>query len=335
MSVLGFWKELPRPFYVLAPMEDVTDTVFRRLVAECGRPHVFFSEFTSVDGLLSPAADRISHRLHYLPEERPIVAQIWGNDPEKFHQTAVELRTRGFDGIDINMGCPVEKIVKGGCCSALIEDPQLAAEIFLATKEGAGDIPVSIKTRIGFRRKITEEWAECLLHLEPAVITVHGRIAKQLSKGLADWGEISKFAVKRDEMGKQTLIVGNGDVQNLEDADVRAANAGVDGVMIGRGIFDNLFLFNRHAVPLVERSVDEKLRLLLRHVEKFEGAWNGSKPFRILKKFFKIYVQGFPGASQARMRLVECETSDEVRNEVERILSSQKVEIQSSETHIG
>jgi len=310
---LSIWQQLPRPFSVLAPMEDVTDTVFRRLVIECGRPDLFFTEFTSVDGLLSKGVEQVAHRLSYLPEERPLIAQVWGTDPEKYFLACKELKSRGFDGVDINMGCPVDKIVKNGACSALIENPTLAREIFLAAREGADSMPVSIKTRLGFRDLRTIEWCGFLLELEPAALTVHGRIAKHLSKKPANWEEIAKVVKLRDQLGSKTPIIGNGDVKSIHEARDKVALTGVDGVMIGRGIFDNLFLFDEKSLQLKDRSPVEKLNLLLRHIELYEATWQDRKPFRILKKYFKIYVQSFYGASELRVKLVESESSNEVR----------------------
>ncbi|MCI5066779.1 tRNA-dihydrouridine synthase [bacterium] len=314
------WAKLPKSFTVLAPMEDVTDSAFRRLVASCGAPDLFVSEFTSTDGMFSPGYSNVVHRLKYAPGEHPLIAQIWGNSPEKYFKAGAKLRELGFDGVDINMGCPVEKIIKGGACSALIENPSLAAELYLAAKEGAGPLPVSIKTRIGFRSRATEAWGAHLLALRPAALTVHGRTAKQLSKGAADWDEIRKVVELRAEISPETRIVGNGDVKSMAEVDARVAESGVDGVMIGRGIFENLFVFNRSATPLAERSVEEKLSLLLRHVELFEETWREEKPFRVLKKYFKIYAAHFDGASQLRMQLVEAESAAEVRGLIYRFL---------------
>jgi nifR3 family TIM-barrel protein len=316
------WSALKKPYYVLAPMEDVTDTVFRRLVASCARPDVFFSEFTSTDGMFSPGWSNVVHRLRFDKGEGPLIAQIWGNNPEHYLRATRRIQELGFDGVDINMGCPVEKIIKSGSCSALIENPALAKELYLAAKEGAGDMPVSIKTRIGFKTRVTEEWAQFLLELEPAALTVHGRTAKQLSKGSADWSEIAKVVAIRDALKIDTNIIGNGDVKDLHEADRRVEETGVDGIMIGRGLFDNLFLFDRSVPPLAERTPREKLHLLLEHVRLFHEVWQGEKPFRILKKYFKIYASHFDGASQLRMQLVETESAAEVEHLVHSFLES-------------
>jgi nifR3 family TIM-barrel protein len=312
----NFWKSLLRPFSVLAPMEDVTDMVFRQLVSECGRPDILYSEFTSTDGMFSPGADNVTHRLEHTGKESPLVAQIWGKKPEHYYRAAQRLVELGFDGIDINMGCPVPKITKSGSCSALIVNPSLARELILATNEGAGDLPVSVKTRIGFRDTRTEEWTGFLLEQDIQALIVHGRIAKHLSKYPADWEEVGKVVKLRDEMKKDIVVVGNGDVRTLDEVKQKHEEYGVDGVMIGRAIFENLFLFDSTQAPLADRSVDEKLTLLLRHVALFEECWGGRKPYRILKKYFKIYASCFDGASELRMRLVETVSGDHAREVV-------------------
>jgi len=164
----NFWKTLPRPFSVLAPMEDVTDSAFRRFIAKCGRPAVFYTEFTSTDGICSAGFSGVKHRLKYTEDERPLVAQIWGNNPDNYFKTCRILCEMGFDGIDINMGCPVPKVAKKGACSALIDNPDLARELIIAAKEAAGKIPISVKTRLGFKHLKTEEWGQTLLELKPA-----------------------------------------------------------------------------------------------------------------------------------------------------------------------
>lgn len=302
------WQKLPRPFSVLAPMEDVTDTVFRRLIASCGRPDVFYSEFTSTDGMFSPGEDRVIHRLEYTEEERPLIAQIWGNNPEKYLKAARKIAEMGFDGIDINMGCPVSKIVSNGCCSALIDNPTLARELYLAAKEGAGPIPVSIKTRLGFKKIQTEQWAEFVLSLEPDALIMHGRVAKEMSKKPANWEQIAKVVELRNQAGIDTVVIGNGDVKSLAQIKSYSEQYGVDGVMVGRGIFENPYLFNEHAPHFSEMSKKEKMDLLRYHILLYEKQWSGKKPFRVLKKYFKIYACHFAGASELRMRLVETES---------------------------
>jgi len=326
----NFWKELARPAFTLAPMEDVTDTVFREIVLSISDPgylHVLFSEFISTDGLCHEiGGPKVRHRLQINDTERKllfeknvkIVAQIWGTHPEKFNQAAKLICDEGmFDGIDINMGCPVKKIVKQGGCSALIARPTLAKEIVLATKEGS-NLPVSIKTRIGLNKVITEEWVAQLLECHPALITVHGRTQKQQSEGLADWNEVKKAVALRDILSPETLIHGNGDIFSIEDGYSKAKDYDVDGIMIGRGIFHNPWFFNRNSG---EKTPEEKLELLWKHTELFTRTWGAGKNFATLKRFFKIYTNGFPGAHLFRARLMETHASEEVRKILNKLKS--------------
>jgi len=292
-------------------MEDVTDTVFRRIVASCGRPDVFFTEFTNTDGMCSEGRDAVIHRLQFTEGERPIVAQIWGNNPEHYLRAARDLREMGFDGIDINMGCPVRKIVKNGSCSGLIENRPLAQELVLAAKEGAGDLPVSVKTRLGFRRIETEEWAAFLLSLDPAVLTMHGRIAKELSEFPAKWEEIGKVVRLRNELGSSTLILGNGDVMSLREIDEKVGTYGVDGVMVGRGIFQNIFLFNPVRAEIEVEPAD-RIELLREHIALYRRTWGGDKNFEIMKKFVKVYISSFTGAAKLRGLLMEASSYEEI-----------------------
>jgi len=298
-----FWHRLPKPIKVLAPMEDVTDTVFRRIVARCGRPDVFFTEFTNTDGMCSDGREAVIHRLQFTEIERPIVAQIWGNNPEHYYKAARDLHEMGFDGIDINMGCPVKKIVKNGCCSALIENKPLVRELVAAAKEGSRGLPVSVKTRIGFRKIETEEWASFLLEQEPTVLTMHGRTAKEMSDFPAKWEEIGKVVRVRNRMGSETLVIGNGDVESLAEIDDKAKSYGVDGVMVGRGIFGNIHLFDAQRSNL-DTPPRQRLELLVEHLDLYRSTWGSDKNFEVMKKFVKVYVSGFPGAAKLRNRLM-------------------------------
>lgn len=302
----SFWHKLPQPFKVLAPMEDVTDTVFRRVVASCSRPDVFFTEFTSTDGLFSPGRERVIERLEFSPNEGPLVSQIWGNNPENYLKAAIEMRERGFDGIDINMGCPVAKIATKGCCSGLIENPNLAKELILAAREGAKELPVSVKTRLGYRDLRTEEWAGFLLELNLPVLTIHGRVAKHQSKYPANWDEIAKVVKLRDQMDKKTLIIGNGDIFSQEDFHRRHQESLVNGLMIGRGIFQNLFIFNDQGITnMSQLTAKQKIELLLQHIALHSARWGTQTRYGLLKKFYKIYIAGFPLAGDLRAKLME------------------------------
>ena len=323
----NFWQHLQKPAFTLAPMEDVTDTVFRELVlgissADCLQ--VLFSEFTSTDGLCHAiGGPKVKHRLQVNASEKKLlkkmnvrlVAQIWGTRPEKFAESAKIICEEDlFDGIDINMGCPVKKIVKQGGCSALIGQPELAKEIIYATRE-ASNIPVSIKTRIGLSKPITEEWISNLLETKPVLITIHGRVQKQQSDGIADWNELRKAVKLRDAMSPETLIHGNGDVLSYEDGLNKAREFGVDGVMIGRGIFSNPWFFNP---AIIEKTPEERLNLLWKHARLYTQTWGDSRNFAILKRFFKIYTSGFYGASSIRAQLMETNSIDEVQMVLEK-----------------
>ena len=318
----NFWKLLPRPFSVLAPMEDVTDTVFRRLIGSCGAPDVYFTEFTSTDGLCSKGRDAVIHRLQFTEGERPLVAQIWGNTPEHYYKTAQLLTEMGFDGIDINLGCPVPKIVKNGCCSALIDNPTLVAELYQATTEGAPQLPVSIKTRLGFKRKVTEEWSQFLLELNPAVLTMHGRTARQMSKVPANWDEIAKVVEIRNALQSDTIVIGNGDVTKRSQFAEFHERYGVDGIMVGRGIFQDPYLFDLSLADdyWEQQSEQQKLSLLLTHIRLHRSVWGERKPYAILKKFFKIYVSSFAGASELRTLLMQTNSMQDAADVIEQWL---------------
>lgn len=313
-----FWQTLPRPFYILAPMEDVTDIVFRQMVARCGRPHVFFTEFTSADGLVSKGAQRVADRLLFSPDEKPIVAQIWGNNPKTIEQAARIVSKMGFDGIDINMGCPQRKFVQKGYCAGLIRTPALAKEIFLAASEGAGDLPVSIKTRIGYDKIQTEEWIGFLLELDPAALTIHARTAKEMSLVPAHWDQVGIAVEVRNKKGKTVPIIGNGDVKSLSQARDLAARYHADGIMIGRGIFDNIALFNEQTTEGELVPFPQRLGLLHDHIRLFSETWKEEKPFIVLKKYFKIYISDIPGAHHLRMKLMETQSAEEALKLVER-----------------
>ncbi len=302
--IQGIWGQLARGFSVLAPMEDVTDTVFRQIVREAGAPDLLMTEFTSTDGLCSVARDKVVGRLRFEQKEKPLVAQLWGTRPENVLRVAREVRDMGFDGLDINMGCPVRKIIKGGGCGALINNPTLAAELIAAAREGAGAIPVSVKTRIGVGKPNPEEWLGFLLSQGIAALTVHGRTVSQQSEGLADWNAIALAVKLRDQAGVPTRVIGNGDVRTPQAFLQRIAETGVDGIMIGRGVFENLFIFKaiREAAegkPWAEFSrlvPREKVEYFRHHVAFHRSTWGERGNFNALKKFAKTYLRAFTGA---------------------------------------
>jgi nifR3 family TIM-barrel protein len=306
--ISGFWQKLKKPIFVLAPMANVTDCAFRQIIVKYGKPDVVWTEFVSCDGLCSEGRANILIDLKYSEMERPIIAQIFGAKPDNFYKTALLLQELGFDGIDINMGCP-DKSVSGkqGSGAALIQEPKLAQKIILETKRGAGKLPVSVKTRLGFNKNVLDTWLPNLLETEPAAITIHARTKKEMSKVPAHWDEIAKAVEIRntyDSSPKKTLILGNGDVQDLVEAQKRVDETGCDGVMIGRGIFGNPWVFNRER-DYKTISVEEKLHVMVEHTKLFEKLLGEHKSFMIMKKHYKAYVNGFEGARELRLKLME------------------------------
>jgi tRNA-dihydrouridine synthase len=318
IKAMSFWDELPRHFSVLAPMEEVTDTAFRQVLCELGRPDVFFTEFTNVDGLTNEKGFvSVSQRLRFKPFEKPVVAQLWGTDPHKFTQAAQIVAKMGFDGIDINMGCPVKKIMKKGACGALIKTPLLAKQIYEATVAGSNGLPVSIKTRIGFSTLQTEEWIGYMLkEIKPTVLTVHARTVKEESKVANHFEQYELVAQLRDTYSPETKLIANGDILSLTQLKDICSTYGFQGGMIGRGVFHNPQVFT--GLDFKDTSTEFKLQTLLKHVELFEAEWSGKKHFAILRRFFKIYATGFDGASELRVQLMETTCSDEVKTVIEK-----------------
>lgn len=316
--MVNFWKKLPKPFLVLAPMEDVTDFVFREIVATTlPRPEVFFTEFTSAEGLTSKGYERVVGKLKFSENQRPIVAQIWGLSPEALNKAAKIVQDLGFDGVDINMGCPERSVVKRGAGSGMIRNPSLAKEIIAAVSEGAKNLPVSIKTRIGIGTVVTEEWISFLLCQKPDALTVHGRTARQMSLGNADWEQVGKAVKLRNELSPETIIIGNGDIKNFAQAREMYKKYEVDGVMIARGIFHDPWVFEKN-INLTIHTKEEYLDHLLKHVKLYEQTWGKTKNFAAMKKFFKMYVKNFDGANELRMELMETKNV----TEVEKLLNS-------------
>ncbi|MDB5178864.1 MAG: tRNA-dihydrouridine synthase [Patescibacteria group bacterium] len=306
---MSFWQQLPNPFFVLAPMDDVTDAVFRQIVARAAAPDVLFTEFVSIDGLQSPGREATLKRLRIEPGlQQPLVAQIWGMDPDRYYKSAQDIAALGFAGIDINLGCPERGIVARGCCGGMIGHDHQVAEIVAAIKAGAPGLPLSIKTRIGLNTIITEEWAGFLLTQDLAALTIHGRTVREMSRVPARWDEIAKVVALRDQIAPQTVIIGNGDVQNRTHGLQLAAETGVDGIMIGRGIFHDIYAFAHESA---EHPPAAHLELLRHHLDLYEQS--PTKSFQPLKKFFKIYVHGWPGAAELRTKLMEATNPDEVR----------------------
>lgn len=323
------YNNLPKPFLVLAPMDDVTDTVFRRIVGRCAPPDLYFTEFVNVDGLQSPGRSKLLPKLQFTPAERPLVAQIWGKQPENYYKTVRQLvdgtlcrelaahngediSNLHFAGVDINMGCPVKTVVRNGCCSALISDRVRAGEIIAAVKEAAGqDLPVSVKTRLG-QKEIDYSWPTFLLDQKLNMLTIHGRTAREMSKVPAHWGAIGRIRQLRDELAPSTLLVGNGDVLSRAQAVALAAEHGLDGIMIGRGVFNDPFVFAKSS-PWGKYTRAQKINLYRQHVELFAATWQSfERRLPTLNKFCKIYIHGFDGAKELRDQLMAAQSVSEL-----------------------
>lgn len=308
---------LPRPFLVLAPMDDVTDTVFRQIVARCAPPDLYFTEFVNADGLQSPGREKLLKKLQHTDIEKPLIAQIWGKEPDNFRKTAAELVEMGFAGIDLNMGCPEKTVVKNGCCSALMNDRELAAQIIKATQEGAaGRVPVSVKTRIGFN-SVDMSWIEFLLGHNLDMLTIHGRTRKEMSEVPAHWDLIGQARELRDKIAPSTLIVGNGDVESRQQGLELAEKYNVDGVMIGRGIFHDPFVFAETS-PWPSYTKQQRIDLYAQHVKLFADTWKlGQRQTVTLNRFCKVYINGFDGAKELRERLMRAKSTDELLSQLQ------------------
>lgn len=361
---------VPRSLCVLAPMADVTDAAFRAVIAKYGRPDVMWTEFVSADGLVRATPEgkkKLLKDLEYSEAERPIVAQLFGSNPENMEKAAKLVAELGFDALDINMGCPDRSIEKQGAGAGMMKNVLKAKEIIIAAKKGAnrvadakfGDdaeavknkeiinLPVSVKTRIGYNKNELNTWLPALLETGLAMITIHARTRKEMSLVPADWEQVKRAVQIRDEVQKslpeneRTLIFGNGDVVSVEDGNLKAKKSGADGVMLGRAIFGNPWLFrglNNSAEKLEggniadkyvlgkdiskENNSDElgnlsrRLDVMIEHTLLFEKLLGGVKNFAIMKKHYKAYVNGFDGAKELREQLMQAENGEEVEKVV-------------------
>lgn len=310
----NFWTQLPKPFFVLAPLANVTDAAFRRVIAKYSKPAgpaVFYTEFVSADGLClanEAGKAKLMRDLVFTGAERPIVAQFFTATPAHMEKASALAQELGFDGIDINMGCPDKSIEKQGAGAKLIMTPKLAQELIAAAKRGAPNLPVSVKTRLGYNKDILEEWLPALLEAKPAAIAIHARTRKEMSKVAAHWDRVKCAVEIRNELKSDALIIGNGDVKDIEDARHKAKESGADGVMPGRAIFGRPWLFDESKNP----TVKEKLQIAVEHTKLFEELLGDIKSFAIMKKHFKAYVEGFDGAKELRMKLMEAKDAAEV-----------------------
>ena len=317
------WQDLPKHFTILAPMEGVTDVVFRQVINRTGRPDVFFTEFTNVSSFASEKGrDNALERLDVVETDSPIIAQIWGKNPEQFGLLASKLEGLGFDGLDINMGCPDRHVNKAGGGAAMIRTPELAIECIRSAKANT-NLPVSVKTRLGFTYTDEfREWLPKILAEDVANLTIHLRTRKEMSKVPAHYELIPKILAIRDEVAPRTLITINGDIADMADvAKLSETYPRVDGFMIGRGVFFNPYCFtDRKPVGLGgEIEIPEIMELFRFHLDVFdvrcrELEARGSRyPFEPLKRMFKVYVNSFDGASDLRVKLMDCKNTTEIR----------------------
>ncbi len=312
-----FWSTLKKPFFVLAPMADVTDPAYRRLISETHNPDVMWTEFVSADGIYATREKKgmkdeenpLMRDLLYTEAERPIVAQLFSSNPESMAYTAKLCAQLGFDGIDINMGCPDKSIEKQGCGAAMIKNPERAVEIIKAARESG--LPVSVKTRIGYNQEQIDEWLPVLLKQNLPALTVHLRTRKEMSKVPAHWELMPRVVALRDQLAPNTLIIGNGDVTDLEDARKKIEETGCDGVMLGRAIFGNPWLFaGRKHDDLTKEERLQSLATLAQYFSEIRPA----KSFHLLKKHVKAFVQGFDNAAELRGQVMDSQSIEEMRD---------------------
>ncbi len=310
MNNNSVWDQLPKPFMILAPMEAVTDVVFRHVIADAGSPDLWYTEFTNATGWVHAGEKAIRGRLYKTDDEKPIIAQIWGGEPGDMEQLAAHCKQLGFDGIDINMGCPVKSAIKSGG-SALIRKPEVAIAAIKAAKTAG--LPVSVKTRIGYTS--VDEWStwlRTLLEQDIAALTVHLRTKKEMSKVPAHWEIMDDIVKLRDEIAPHTLIIANGDIEDREHGQLLIDKHGLDGVMIGRGIFHNPYAFTLNSRDI--RTKEERLGLLQKHLDLYDQyKQQTTRPYDTLKRFFKIYVRDFDNASDLRTELMNTHSTDEAR----------------------
>lgn len=314
----GFWDTLAKPFFVLAPMADVTDVAFRRVIAKYGKPDVTWTEFVSADGLARAPEEgrqKLLKDLEFSEAERPIVAQFFTAHPEHMEAAAQLAVSLGFDGIDINMGCPDRSIEKQGAGAAHIKDPVRAQAVIAAAMAGAGTLPVSVKTRLGYSHDELDTWLPRILETKPAAVTIHARTRKEMSKVPARWKRVATAVGIRDELSPDTLLIGNGDARDIVHARTLVRESGADGVMLGRAIFGNPWLFG-DATP----TFAEKLRVMVEHTTLYETLLP-HKNFATMKKHYKAYVNGFDGAAELRQQLMETNTAREVSEIVDNFLA--------------
>jgi len=357
-----FWEKLPKTFFCLAPMADVTDSAFRRIITKYGKPDVMWTEFVSADGLSSVGRDVLKNNLVFSKKEKPIVAQLFSANPDRMRQASKYVALLGFDGIDINMGCPDRSVEKQGAGAAMMKDMKKAGEIIQAVKneikESRKKVSISVKTRVGYNKNQIEEWIPFLLSQNIDALTIHARTRKEMSDVPANWDHVKRVVEIRNQMKVKTKIIGNGDVKNIEEGRKLAEETGCDGIMIGRAIFGNPWLFadlkffhskrslsglrkinskfsqilgrgGREPVPDHSKTLinftpttKEKLKVMLEHTKLFEKLLGKHKNFAVMKKHFKAYANGFTGAKELRVELMETNNSKEVEVIINKFLKN-------------
>ena len=321
MKSKSFWEK-KEPIMALAPLSGVTDCAFREIIAEYAKPDILYTEFTSADGLCSRGKERLLLDLKFTEKQRPILAQIFGSNPDNFYQVAKLCVELGFDGIDINMGCPDKSVERQGAGSALIKNPCLAKELISACKQGANNLlPVSVKTRIGYNKDQLDEWLPHLLEAKPTAIAIHARTRNQLSLVPADWSKIKKAV----DIAKGTgiPILGNGDVYYLAQAEQLCNNTGAKGVLFGRAIFGNPWFFSK-STQKKNLSFEKRLKGMLTHTYYFQKFFGSQKNFLIMRKHLSSYVKKFPNASKLREHLMGSTCLKDVQNICQKYLSNSK-----------
>lgn len=337
MKGSNFWEKAEKPIVASAPMAGVTDAAFRRVMAKYskyggsddpsrdttsfGALDVIFTEFVSADGLFLAGKEELADSLSYTEEERPVVAQFFSPDPDRMKRSAAFAKELGFDGIDLNMGCPDRAVCKQGAGAEVIKTPELAQKIIKAAKEGASDMPVSVKTRAGyFSDSELNDWITAVLETEPAALTLHARTKKDMYKVPARWDLVKQTVELRDKIKVKTSVLGNGDISSMEDLYEKVSHSQADGAMVGRALFGNPWFFDERKISSGV-SVAERLRVLVEHCKLFEDLFADRKSFALMKKHYKAYVSGWDGAKELRIKLMTAKSASEVERLVDNYLS--------------
>ena len=313
-------------------MADVTDAAFRQIINKYGKPDVFWTEFVSADGLSSPGRESLKNNLIFSRKEKPIIVQLFSSNYNKMREASAYVSSLGFDGIDINMGCPDRSVEKQGAGAAMIKDTKKAKRIIQAVKDGIKDskknhtkgrernISISVKTRIGYNKNQIKEWIPFLLSCDIDALTIHARTRKEMSLVPARWEHIKEVVDIRNKMDVKTKIIGNGDVKDVKEGLRLAKETGCDGVMIGRGIFGNPWLFKDKTN--FNPSIKEKLKVMVEHTKLFQKILGKKRNFSIMKKHFKAYANGFYGAKELRVELMETRDPKGVEGVVNKFLKN-------------